>query len=394
MEQLAFFILGVLLGAAIVFIINHLQRRNYQKDLSNIVSQMEQSFNALSFQALTKSSGEFIKLANETLSKQTQLGGIELEGKKKLIDHTLEAIKGDLQKVEKLVTDFEKDRADKFSQLSTQLKLTAEQTGKLQETTGKLQETLGNTRIRGQWGERIAEDVLRVAGFIEGINYLKQKNLDTTRTRPDYIFLLPQGLKVNMDVKFPMNNYLNYLNTESESDKQNYKTQFLGDVRLRIKEVTGRDYINPEENTLDYALVFIPNEQVYRFIHENDSSILDEALKNKIILCSPITLFAILAIIRQAIDNFNLEKTAAEILGLLGAFNKQWNTFKESMDKMGKRIEDAHKEYTNLVSTRQNQLERPLRKIEDLRKHKQIEEASLVDDEVILIENANELAVE
>ena len=394
MEQLAFFILGVLLGAAIVFIINHLQRRNYQKDLSNIVSQMEQSFNALSFQALTKSSGEFIKLANETLSKQTQLGGIELEGKKKLIDHTLEAIKGDLQKVEKLVTDFEKDRADKFSQLSTQLKLTAEQTGKLQETTGKLQEALGNTRIRGQWGERIAEDVLRVAGFIEGINYLKQKNLDTTRTRPDYIFLLPQGLKVNMDVKFPMNNYLNYLNTESESDKQNYKTQFLGDVRLRIKEVTGRDYINPEENTLDYALVFIPNEQVYRFIHENDSSILDEALKNKIILCSPITLFAILAIIRQAIDNFNLEKTAAEILGLLGAFNKQWNTFKESMDKMGKRIEDAHKEYTNLVSTRQNQLERPLRKIEDLRKHKQIEEASLVDDEVILIENANELAVE
>jgi len=107
---------------------------------------------------------------------------------------------------------------------------------------------------------------------------------------------------------------------------------------------------------------------VYAFINENDSSILDEALKHKVILCSPITLYAVLAVIRQAVDNFNLEKTAAQIMSLLGTFNKQWSNFIKSLEKMGKKIDEAQKEFNALTSTRRNQLERPLRQIEDLRK--------------------------
>ena len=94
---------------------------------------------------------------------------------------------------------------------------------------------------------------------------------------------------------------------------------------------------------------------------------MDEALKSKVILSSPVTLYAILAIIRQAIDNFNLEKTASEILILLAEFNKQWANFKDGMDKMGNRLDDAQKEFQRLVTTRTNQLERPLIKIESLR---------------------------
>jgi DNA recombination protein RmuC len=123
--------------------------------------------------------------------------------------------------------------------------------------------------------------------------------------------------------------------------------------------------------------VFIPNEQVYSFINECDPAVIDAAMKNKVILCSPLTLYAILAVIRQAIDNFNLEKTATEILGLLGAFNKQWDAFKNSMERMGSRIEDASKEYTKLVTTRTRALERPLARIENLRQQKGIPEASL-----------------
>jgi DNA recombination protein RmuC len=318
-----------------------------------------------------------------------QIGEKELEGKKKLIDQTLEAMKVDLQKVQDLVTQFEKDRERKFGELANQLKLTAEQTGKLQETANKLYTALASTRVRGQWGERMAEDVLRLAGFIEGINYLKQKTLETTR--PDYTFLLPQNLKVNMDVKFPLDNYLRYLEAGEESQKEMYKTQFLKDARRRIMEVTTRDYINPEENTVDYVIVFIPNEQVYAFIIENDRSLLDEALKNKVILCSPITLYAVLAVIRQAVDNFNLEKTAAQILSLLGAFNKQWSAFLKSLEKMGKKIEEAQNEFLILTTTRRKQLERPLREIEDLRKQKGIAEASLIEGDIISVENSEEV---
>ena len=383
MEYLAVFIIGVVLGAVVVLIVNWMRRQEAKtiaqeliaqtesqkvQDLEVIINRMKESFGALSQEVLSKSTGEFLKLADATLSKQTQMGEKELEGKKKLIDQTLVAMKGDLQKVQDLVTGFEKDREKKFGELANQLKTTAEQTGKLQETTSQLRTALASSKVRGQWGERMAEDVLRLAGFVEGINYRKQKTLETVGTRPDYTFLLPQDLTVNMDVKFPLDNYMRYLDADGETDRERHKNQFIRDVRGRIKEVTTREYINPAENTVDYVIVFIPNEQVYAFINENDSSILDEALKHKVILCSPITLYAVLAVIRQAVDNFNLEKTAAQIMSLLGTFNKQWSNFIKSLEKMGKKIDEAQKEFNALTSTRRNQLERPLRQIEDLRK--------------------------
>ena len=373
MEYIGVFLGGLFVGAIFVLILN----RFLKKDTVT-------TFSALSFEALSRNSEEFLKLANEALSKQTATGAGELESKKKLIDQTLEGIKGNLLKVETLVTDFSKDREKKYGELSNQLKATAEQTGKLQDTTNQLHTALASTRVRGQWGERMAEDVLRLAGFIENINYKKQKTMETTTSRPDFTFMLPQSLIINMDVKFPLDNYMKYVNEESDIQKQAYKEQLLRDVRQRIKEVTTRDYINPEENTVDYVLVFIPNEQVYCFIHENDRELIDEALKNKVVVCSPLSLYAILAVIRQAVDSFNMEKTASQILSLLGSFYKQWDAFKSSMSKMGKRLDDAKDEYDRLLSTRTNQLERPLRKINDLRQQKGIPELSPAEEEQLL----------
>jgi len=150
--------------------------------------------------------------------------------------------------------------------------------------------------------------------------------------------------------------------------------------------VTNREYINPGENTVDYVLVFIPNEQVYGFINESDRSIMDEALKQKVILCSPFTLYAVLAVIRQAVENFNLEKTASEILKLLSDFSKQWSAYKEKFRLMGDRLDAAKKEYDSIVTTRTNMLERPLRKIDELRQQKVLgldDDISLTDQSLL-----------
>ena len=297
-------------------------------------------------------------------------------------------MKKELQQVQSLVNNFEKDRENKFGELTRQLQITSEQTMKLHQTTSQLQSALTGTGSRGQWGERMAEDVLRLAGFMEGVNYLKQKTLTEAATRPDFTFLLPKGLKLNMDVKFPLNNYLKFLEAGSEAERQSHRNLFLRDVRQRVKEVTSRDYINPGDNTVDYVLIFIPNEQVYAYIHENDQKLLDEALKQKVILCSPVTLYAVLAVIRQAVDNFNLEKTAAQILSLIGAFNKQWSMFMQSFDKLGSRIEETQKEYQKLTTTRKTQLDRQINKIEDLRRQQEISPAAVDDIKSPIADNA------
>ncbi len=360
MDPIIYYIAGVITGAVLVIIINMINKRN-----------LEKTFGHLSKEALSHNTDEFLKLANDKLTGQTQMGEKNLEGKKKLIDQSLEVMNNSLKEVHKVVADYKTDREQKFGALANQLEVTNKQTHRLQETTSHLSSVLSDKKARGQWGERMAEDVLKLAGFIEGINYQKQKTQETGQ-RPDFtFFFLPQEKIINMDVKFPFNNYLKYSETESEADRSQYKKQFLRDVKDRIKEVVTRDYVNP--NTVDYVLLFIPNEQVYSFIHQHDRDLLDNALKSKVIFCSPLTLYAILVVIRQAMDNFHLENTASEILNCLTAFEKQWGEFMTSFDKLGKKLEDAQSEFHNLTTTRKNKLDVQLRQVEDLRKQRGIE---------------------
>ena len=80
---------------------------------------------------------------------------------------------------------------------------------------------------RGEWGERMAEDILRLVGLVEGINYIKQKTLEGSSGRPDYTFFLPNSMKINMDVKFPLDNYQNYLDAQTDHDKKDLKRNCL-----------------------------------------------------------------------------------------------------------------------------------------------------------------------
>jgi DNA recombination protein RmuC len=396
---------GVVFGALVVLVILLLRKKDSREiaralvseteaekvqDLEALMGRVRDSFGALSQDALKASTGELLKLARENLDGRIHLGEKDLETKKQLIDQNLSAMKTDVQKMQELVSRFETERARQYGELDTQLKSAARETSRLQETAGHLREALVSTKARGQWGERMAEDVLRLAGFVEGVNYIRQKVLEMAASRPDYTFWLPQGLKVNMDVKFPLNSYLRFLETDNEAAREGHKTQFLRDVRTRIREVTTRDYINPEEKTLDYVLVFIPNEQVYAFINENDPGLMDEALKNKVILCSPFTLFAILAIIRQSLDNFSMEKTAGEILGLVKNFKKEWEKFAEAMAKMGEKLDGAREEFRKMTTTRHDKLDKSIQKIEDMQRLKGIGEAAALSEAEVLTLEAGE----
>jgi len=233
METTVIIVLGIVslsLGGALVFMV--LRSANRGIDTDNVVQTLTTQFGQLSFEALSKQ-------------------------KKGLIDQQLVAMKRELGKVSNLVSDLEKDRQKKFGELASQLKLVGEQTASLTSTAGSLREALVNSRVRGQWGERMAEDVLRLIGFVEGVNYQKQRTIEANGSRPDFTFLLPRDLKLNMDVKFPLDNYLKFVETDTPQDKDQYLTAFLRDVRGRLKEVATRDYIDSRQNTLDCVLLFI-----------------------------------------------------------------------------------------------------------------------------------------
>ena len=275
-------------------------------------------------------------------------------------------MKDDLNKVEKLMQTLEQDRAEKYGKIDTRLENAASVIKDLANTTEGLKNALSSNSGRGQWGERMAEDVLRLSGLIEGINYIKQTKLEAG-SKPDFTFMLPQNLRLNMDVKFPFNNYQLYTEAKTEREREECKKKFLKDVKQRIKEVQTRDYINPEDQTVDYVLMFVPNEQIFAFINEIDRTLVDEAMKGKTILCSPLSLYAILSVVRQSIDNFSSESKSREMLSLFGSFRQQWEKFKDQMETVRARFETVHKGYEELTGTRERQLDRHFAKIEELR---------------------------
>ena len=126
---------------------------------------------------------------------------------------------------------------------------------------------------------------------------------------------MPKGHALYMDVKFPMASYLRYLEVGHRRRARGAPQELPADVRLRVKELAKREYAAiGEQPAVDYVLLFIPNEQLTGFIHEHDPDLLDDAMNQQVVMCSPLTLFAFLGVIRQAFDNFMIEQTSDEIL--------------------------------------------------------------------------------
>ncbi len=291
----------------------------------------------------------------------------QMDVRKKEIDETVKSLSLQLEKYQQLLRQIEEDRNRKYGNLETELKNTSAATLRLQESTNHLNNILGNVKLRGQWGERMAEDIIQYAGLIENINYTKQL-ANTSSTKPDFTFLLPSQHKINMDVKFPLDNYLHMVNAAVIEQKEMYQKEFIRNVKERIKEIQNRDYINASEKTLDFVLLFIPNEQVFGFIQEKMPELMDLALKQKVVLCSPFTLYAMLSVIRQAHENFRYEKDLKEIIGLIEQFSKYYAAFKVRFETMGDAITKLNTQYQDILDKNFKQLDGKIKSIDEYKK--------------------------
>jgi DNA recombination protein RmuC len=308
------------------------------------------------------------------------------------IDKGLDGLRKELQNVREFVTNTDTERVKSISEVSQMVKESRGVTEALRQDTIKLNEALAGSQSRGQWGERIADDVLKIAGFIEGVNYRKQQTTGEG-SRPDFTFILPDNRTLHMDVKMPMAAFKRYLDADTDATRDIAAKDFLRDTKARIKEVTTRDYINPDDGTLDYTLVFIPNEQVYGFIHENDPEIVDYALKNHVVICSPLTLFAVLSVIRQSIENFKLETRTKEIQSAIVKFRRQWDMYKDQMEKVGNSIEKTGNQWAELRTKRVNQLDKSIDTVDALRSGADdmaaLPPAAIVEEDILGIAGAD-----
>jgi DNA recombination protein RmuC len=358
-------IVAVLTAIAGTFVIVWLGLAEQRRQLAATSAALEQRLQSGHQAQLHQTVDTVVSLAQQQLSAARGQDAQRLEGTESRLGLQLEQMRGDLDQVTTLVQQLETSRAQQFGTLAEQLAETGRQTRALNETTHDLRQALSSSQARGQWGERMAEDVLQLAGFLEGVNYRKQKRLPGGGI-PDFTFILPRGLELHMDVKFPLDNYLRYLDADNDTDTERFRKGFLRDARDRVKELADRGYRDPDA-AVDCVLLFIPNEALFGFVQEHDRALVDDAMRRKIVLCSPLTLFAVLAVVRQSVDNFQLERTSDQILSHLSDFRIQWDKYCDEFDKLGTQLTRSQKTYDALCTTRRRQLERPLDKLDELR---------------------------
>jgi DNA recombination protein RmuC len=176
-----------------------------------------------------------------------------------------------------------------------------------------------------------------------------------------------------MDVKFPMAGYLRYLDATTDTERQAQRAAFLRDVRARVRELARRDYARESaRQSVDYVLMFLPNEQLTGFIHETDPGLIDEAMGQRVVLCSPLTLFAFLGVIRQAYDNFVVEQTSDQILALIGKFGVQWVKYNEQLEKVHAKFTQLDRQFDELMGPRRRQLAKPLEQLDAVRRERDV----------------------
>lgn len=299
---------------------------------------------------------EQYRAEKELLDEKLKKGEQFLEGKKDVIKEMVEKIHQEMTRHQTRLNESERERVGEFSKLKAVLDEYKIITGGLKESTDNLKNLLSNNQLRGKYGEEVAENLLKSVGFVKGQNYIANIEQDTVATRPDFTILLPDGAKVNIDAKFPLQALVKYQEVEDKLEKERYLREFASDVRQKVKQVSSRDYINPEENTVDFAVLFVPNEMIFSFIYDQFGEVWDEAMKKKVIMAGPFSFTAILRMVFQSYKNFKYQQELHSIIKLIKVFEQEYEKFSGELDKLGTRIESVGAQYQMVSVTRTKKL--------------------------------------
>lgn len=351
---LEFILLLVVMIVGFVCLYLLMQRKaTSNTDKQELEAMINQVF-GLSAQKIAEQSREVLRGEKETIK-------VDLDNKQKTIEKLVQQLQEDMKSRQQEIRSLEQDRIQKFSELNKALDTQRQQTEKLTVTAQQLSNVLSSNQTRGSWGERIIEDILVSQGLIEGTHYLRQAKQG--EGRPDILLLLPDNRNVPVDVKFPYAAIKNMAEAEG-AEKATYVRQFTSDIKTKITKVSA--YINPAENTLDYAILFVPNEMIFSFINQKFPDLVDEAMKKRVMIASPFTFLAIALMVRESYRNFMMSDKLREVVKAIDEFGVEWSRFKDEFGKYGKHLDMLKGDYENLTGTRVRQMDRRIEKVDKL----------------------------
>ncbi len=320
--------------------------------------QLTQTFHALSSEALQSNNEAFLRLAQEKLRQFTHQAQQELEKKEQSIEHLVKPIRELMEKTQQQIREIEQERRQAYGAISQHLETIAQTQQLLHGETRNLVQALRRPEVRGQWGELTLRRLAELSGMVEHCDFFEQEHTRTEdgAVRPDMIVRMPGGREIVVDVKTPLDAYLSAIEADDEAGRAAALERHARNVRTRVQALAGKAYWSQFSRSPDFVVLFIPGEHFLSAALEKDPSLLEDALRKKVILATPTSLVALLRAVAFGWNQQALAENAERIRDLGEDLYKRLATFSGHLVRLGRHLGGSLDAYNKAVGSFERQV--------------------------------------
>ncbi len=337
--------------------------------LEQAQSSLKAAFQEMAQDSLARNNKLFLELAEQKLYTHEERSKAEFNAKEKAVENLVKPIQEALNKTREQIESIEKTRAQAYGSIKAQIETMSSSQQQLREETSKLVTALRRPEVRGQYGEITLRRLAELAGMVNRCDFDEQvsvSDIDGKQQRPDMIVRLPDEGILVVDAKTPMDAYLSAVEATNDVERREALARHSRNVSERVKELAGKAYWSQFERSPDFALLFIPGDQFLTAALDQNPNLVEEALRQKIMLVTPTSLVSLLKVVAYGWLQLSLAENAEEIKKLAEDLYDRMGTFTNHLGKVGKQLESSVKSYNQAIGSLETRVIPATRKFTEL----------------------------
>ncbi|MBW4052256.1 MAG: DNA recombination protein RmuC [Proteobacteria bacterium] len=321
-------------------------------------SRLRASFDVLAGETLRANSELFLQLAREALGRDQAVAAGTLKEREAAIAQLVQPLRAALERTEQQSQALERERRDAYATLRTQIESLASGQIQLQRETRNLVTALRRPEVRGRWGEITLRRLVELAGLAEHCDFTEQLHVagQEGALRPDLVVHMPDSRDLVIDVKTPLDGYLEALEAPSEEERQQAMRKHAQQVEMRVRQLGSKAYWAQFEHSPEFAVLFLPGDQFLSAALAQRPELLETALKQGVIIATPSTLIALLKTVAYGWRQTAVAQNAALIRELGQELYRRLGTFTSHLERLGGRLGAAVDAYNSAVGSLERQV--------------------------------------
>lgn len=319
---------------------------------------LKAAFDSLAAESLRSNSELFLKLARETLGLQQLQAAHSLREREQAIETLLAPVREALTRTEAQIAILEKDRHEAFGAIRQHLESVNQSQSALQRETRNLVNALRRPEVRGQWGELSLRRLVELAGMTPHCDFTEQARSvsENGALRPDLVVHMVDGRDLVVDVKTPLDAYLEAIDAPTDEARAAALRRHSQLVSERVRALSSKAYWAQFTQSPDFVILFMPGDQFLSAAMNENPALLDEAIRQGVILATPTSFIAMLKAIAYGWRQLALAQNAATIRDLGEELYRRLSNFASHLARLGKSLGAGVDAYNNAVGSLERQV--------------------------------------